>query len=954
MADKNKFTSLYTRDRSWQGFLKLTAQLPNPDKILESKGADVSLFRELAYDSQVNSCIVSREAGVMSCEYRIVPAKNNRGADRRAMDFITEQWNALNIERLYRDILEAVWMGYSPIETVLARDGERIVYGIIEGRPAENFIFDNQNRLRFLSENNPTDGDLVVTTGLNREVELVQYRASYRNPYGEGELARCFWPVHFKKGDLKFWIAFIEKFGTDPLIIRSQRSLSDTERGQLLDMLYEIQSSGAGVFEGEEKPETLGVDKKASSDMFIELVNWADASISKTLTGHSATADSTPGKLGNENMAETVRGDIQESDKRLISGTMNSLIRRLVDLNFQVGNYPVFEFFEEANVQTERAERDLKIYQMGYDLSEEYLQREYGFVKGDVLKRSVVPPVEKTASFAEGSQVGAEKKKPGKQDNLTLFQELEAEAERDAQEAEDLAEKGFEDYYGYFDGFVNGLKEAIESSSNFDEAAEKIVKTGRLHAIHGIDGTSPIVGVGNTTKDILRQAQNDSGASDFLARSLITMNALGRWQVTGYNTADFADPSAPLGAGFSGMMEYSGAKKFMTSKIAMSADDFALLSAEQKNYAFAVSGISSAETAQGILDRLSVALSEGQTYEEFKAGIDPAILAKNNLRLTYLQNLQTAYSVGRYEQMKKVADFLPYWGLFTVGDDRVRPGHAAMHGVIRRHDDVFWQTWYPPNGFRCRCFVRALTKSQVKALGFDPDNLGTGIPSYAERLDTLTEMGIVPGNIDPSKPLMPDEGFDHNPAEVKSDAWIQEKLKALKELRPESEPKRIPLETENWHAKGLKKFADSGYESEMKLGKYDANSGEKMLAEKLAVKSYFENALGKPVYLDPKEFVSHIEKDKNRLGLLDGLENILDDPDEIWMNIQFIAKEKKTVLSYEYMKMINGKQVEVIVHQYKGIPAVKTIYPNKSIDNDRMGYLIFKKGAMDKINKKSG
>ncbi|WP_151834590.1 phage head morphogenesis protein, partial [Acinetobacter junii] len=42
-----------------------------------------------------------------------------------------------------------------------------------------------------------------------------------------------------------------------------------------------------------------------------------------------------------------------------------------------------------------------------------------------------------------------------------------------------------------------------------------------------------------------------------------------------------------------------------------------------------------------------------------------------------------------------------------------RPSHLALDGVIRHIDDPFWQKWYPPNGYRCRCTINAITEKQA-------------------------------------------------------------------------------------------------------------------------------------------------------------------------------------------------------------------------------------------------
>ena len=48
----------------------------------------------------------------------------------------------------------------------------------------------------------------------------------------------------------------------------------------------------------------------------------------------------------------------------------------------------------------------------------------------------------------------------------------------------------------------------------------------------------------------------------------------------------------------------------------------------------------------------------------------------------------------------------------TAGDDKVRPEHAALDRVTLPITDPFWESYYPPNGWNCRCTVVQVRKSK--------------------------------------------------------------------------------------------------------------------------------------------------------------------------------------------------------------------------------------------------
>lgn len=96
-----------------------------------------------------------------------------------------------------------------------------------------------------------------------------------------------------------------------------------------------------------------------------------------------------------------------------------------------------------------------------------------------------------------------------------------------------------------------------------------------------------------------------------------------------------------------------------------------------------------------------------------RAGVDS--LTRFHTETIFRTNIQTAYSAGRLEQQldPDVTSVMPVWIYRTVGDDRVRPNHAAMDGFAAYFNDSVWSLWYPPAGFNCRCSVDSALEGDV-------------------------------------------------------------------------------------------------------------------------------------------------------------------------------------------------------------------------------------------------
>lgn len=150
------------------------------------------------------------------------------------------------------------------------------------------------------------------------------------------------------------------------------------------------------------------------------------------------------------------------------------------------------------------------------------------------------------------------------------------------------------------------------------------------------------------------------------------------------------------------------ALKYFRSKKIVTKKEFGDLRHDAQSAAFTVGGIYRQDVLTAFRDELAVALENGTpqatVIKRFKGILDGAghrMLGDFHLETIFRTNMQMAYGVGRRRGLEDVADDLPYWEYHAVLDDRTRPAHAALDGLIKPANDPFWDEHYPPWGFNC-------------------------------------------------------------------------------------------------------------------------------------------------------------------------------------------------------------------------------------------------------------
>jgi len=381
LNEKNSLSEeLATRRRSID-YYGLLLYLPNPDPVLKKLGRDLTAYEELLGDARVSGCVSSRKAGVKSLEWDI---DRGKAKSRQGKVIISLFKNDLDFYQVISESLDAVLYGYSVLEVVWEKTGPYILPRRIQAKPHNWFIFDHEGNLKLRTIDNPVYGEPLP----EYKFLLVQHNATYKNPYGEPVLSKCFWPVTFKRGGMKFWLIFSEKYGMPFLIGKHPRGTSEKETEKLADILEQMVQDAVAVIPDDSSVEIMEAGgKSASSAVYRELLEYCDQEISIALLGQNLTTEVKGGSYAATQSHMKVRQDLIDSDRKLIEKTFNRLIKWIYELNFGDGEMPQFVMYEEEDIDKELADRDEKLGNVlqlsGLKFSKQYFQKAYGLEEED-------------------------------------------------------------------------------------------------------------------------------------------------------------------------------------------------------------------------------------------------------------------------------------------------------------------------------------------------------------------------------------------------------------------------------------------------------------------------------------------------------------------------------------------------------------------------------------------
>ncbi|WP_433848146.1 phage portal protein family protein [Acinetobacter proteolyticus] len=344
---------------------------PDIDEVLRKAGISRHRLKILLDDDEIAQAVETRIDALLSTPFRIEPSDTPEAIllMQELKEWFTE---------VATGAINALFFGYSVQEAVYELKAEgHIGFQWIGEKPMQWFEPKNDGRLIYRPEGNGQE--IVVDQKL--KFFLTRRKATYEQPYGKALLATLYWLNFFKQNGFKFWAKFLERFGTPILLGKCK----DSETNDMNQALLNAHAQSVLSIDAEDDVQVLTAGANGTAGASFETFNNVlIRQIQKVILGQTLTSgtDGT-GSRALGQVHENVRKDKLNADVRLVTPTVQATVNALCALN----NWPKHEVYlgeKTKQLNTDQADRDVKLKNAGANLTQQYFTREYGLQDGDV------------------------------------------------------------------------------------------------------------------------------------------------------------------------------------------------------------------------------------------------------------------------------------------------------------------------------------------------------------------------------------------------------------------------------------------------------------------------------------------------------------------------------------------------------------------------------------------
>lgn len=851
---------------TWKRAVTMARNIENP------KRQDLyNLYDNAMLDLHLTSIFETRLLRLQGSKFKIVDLNGKLLPEKAAL--LEAPW--------YLDYLkyamEALLYGHSLIE----------IYNIVEGELKEVELI-NRKHVK------PETGEYLIqeadTKGIDyRNSNLSNYYLEVGKKRDLGLLEKIA-PVSLaKRYAFGAWGEYDEKIGIPFRTVTTQGR--DLKRINVLQsILTDMGSAGWAVLQEDEKIELL---QNAGSDphkCFLELINLCDAQKSKVILGQTGTTDE-KAFAGSAKVHQGVAEDRHEADRTFIEYLNNwELLPRLSFLGYPLQNckYKRDETKDLDILDQIKIDVDLLEF---YSIDEKYIAEKYNipaeFIKKispgnlqDQLtdkakkKDKIEAAVKKTASIIAGSDDDTEDENEATEKPNTIGFRIPEKKHNGQNLTASISA-----LMDHTCTHCGGAKIDVQAFAGKTEEQLQNLMDKLAKVLHDGDASEVDQELYFAYADLLKKGIKDGFGAD-------------------YSNIDYNTPDNQMLA-------------FMRTNVHV---------------------FSGAKSLQAIREMRSLLQDEKGQLKTFAAYKKDVQAVHKNYNVNYLaaeydHAVASSQMAANWMRVQENKDAMPLLKYSTAGDQRVREAHQKLDGIVAPVESTFWNNYYPPNGWRCRC---------------DVNQVGSADKVFTDDEATLRAKGMVMPRLFKNNPGKTGVVFNEEHPYLKGEdvnKWDAEKTYGLKSVDEIND--RIPANV-NPEMLTDQRTWEHDYKKMMEPHRV-LGTDDYVLTSKIGDKVVFKDS-----------FISHMEENKQmqeeRWKLMPNIPDVLNKPDEVWTTSKNYNKidEFNTI----YIKYYNNTAIVLATNASsgtKGEIVVKTIYRSdttekqKRLPGIRKGVLMYRK-----------
>ncbi|RZG76629.1 phage portal protein family protein [Acinetobacter sp. WCHAc060025] len=348
------------------------------DEVLRAAGLSRQKLSVLLADDEISQAMETRLDSVLNAPWRFA---EDHGEQTLFLKELLTKWHFEIVSGAW----EALPYGYSVMEAVFAFDLQsRITLSEIVVKPLEWFEPKNDGQLIFRKPQSSLEIDVFKTYPL--KFFLTRRKPTFKQPYGDPLLSKLYWLWFFKTNSTKFWVKFLERFGS-PLLVGKVggdgRNQDDIDA--MTTALLNAHAQSVISIDSEDDVNTVGTNfSGAGSSAFEAFDKVMTKRIQKVVLGQTMTSENDGG--GSKALGvvhNEVRMDKRNSDLRMITPTVQEIIDSICLLNNFEKHTVILGGEQDLNVDV--VNRDLKLKDLGVEFNQQYVMETYG-IKAEHFK----------------------------------------------------------------------------------------------------------------------------------------------------------------------------------------------------------------------------------------------------------------------------------------------------------------------------------------------------------------------------------------------------------------------------------------------------------------------------------------------------------------------------------------------------------------------------------------